>query len=284
MKVNGTAVKEAFLRANDEIILGEYRIRYFEDSAARNMVTYGTPELPPNFAKVMAESAYSGSFLPSQSVGSAMASPAERSASAQDRVNALEQENRLLTLLYRVNRALSEVTAADDVARRILDLVLEMDGAERGFIMLLDRDSIGRGDFSKGGYGFEPALIRYRAGSKASPGQGAPQLTISQSIIRQVMHGGLAAARLRPAGRSAPRREPEHRHFWNSVRDVRAAGNRRQAPRSALRGQSLAPRHVHGGRSECVHGDRARRQGSQLIAHARKKNQPSSHSPRQPLK
>jgi adenylate cyclase len=191
VKVNGTTVKEAFLRANDEIILGEYRIRYFEDSAARNMVTYGTPELPPNFAKVMAESAYSGSFLPSQSVGSAMASQAERSASAQDRVSALEQENRLLTLLYRVNRALSEVTAADDVARRILDLVLEMDGAERGFIMLLDRDSIGRGDFSKGGYGFEPALIRYRAGSKSSPRQGAQQLTISQSIIRQVMHGGL---------------------------------------------------------------------------------------------
>jgi len=190
IKVNGTPVKEAFLRANDEIILGEYRIRYFEDSAARNMVTYGTPQLPPNFAKVMAESAYSGSFLPSQPLGSAMSSPASRSAIAQDRVSALEQENRLLTLLYRVNRALSEVTA-DDVARRILDLVLEMDGAERGFIMLLDRDSIGRGDFSRGGYGFEPALIRYRAGSKSSPGQGAPQLTISQSIIRQVMHGGL---------------------------------------------------------------------------------------------
>ncbi len=191
MKVNGTLVKEAFLRANDEIVLGEYRLRYFEDSAARDMVTYGTPELPPNFAKVMAESAYSGSFLPVQSVGTAMASQAERSASAQDRVKALEQENRLLTLLYRVNRALSEVTAVEDVTRRILDLVLEMEGAERGFTMLLDRDSIGRGDFSKGGYGFEPALIRYRAGSKASPGQGAPQLTISQSIIRQVMHGGL---------------------------------------------------------------------------------------------
>ncbi len=126
VKVNGTLVKEAFLRANDEIVLGKYRLRYFEDSAARDMVTYGTPELPPNFAKVMAESAYSGSFLPVQSVGTAMASQAERSASAQDRVKALEQENRLLTLLYRVNRALSEVTAVEDVTRRILDLVLEM--------------------------------------------------------------------------------------------------------------------------------------------------------------
>jgi adenylate cyclase len=120
-----------------------------------------------------------------------MSPQAERSASAQDRLNALEQENRLLTLLYRVNRALGELTTVEDVTRRILDLVLEMNGAERGFTMLLDRDSIGRGDFSKGGYAFEPALIRYRAGSKSSPGQGAPQLTISQSIIRQVMHGGL---------------------------------------------------------------------------------------------
>ncbi len=191
VKVNGTAVKEAFLRANDEVVLGEYRLRYFEDSAARNMVTYGTPQLPPNFAKVMAESAYSGSFLPTQPLGSATSPQVDRSATAKDRVSALEQENRLLTLLYRVNRALSEVSSVEDVTRRTLDLVLEMDGAERGFTMLLDRESIGGGDFSRGGYGFEPAVIRYRAGAKASPVQGAPQLTISQSIIRQVMHGGL---------------------------------------------------------------------------------------------
>jgi GAF domain-containing protein len=78
------------------------------------------------------------------------------------------------------------------VTRKILDLTLEMDGAERGFVMLLDKDSIGRGDFSKGGYGFEPALIRQRTSAGAgAQNQGAPQLTISQSIIRQVMHGGL---------------------------------------------------------------------------------------------
>jgi adenylate cyclase len=191
VKVNGAPVQETFLRANDEIVLGEYRLRYFEDSAARDMITYGTPELPPNFAKVMSESAYSGSFLPTQPLGSTDSPQVARTANGQDRLKTLEQENRLLTLLYRVNRALSEVSAAEDVTRRILDLVLEMDGAERGFTMLLDRESIGRGDFSKGGYGFEPALIRYRSASKSSPGQGAPQLTISQSIIRQVMHGGL---------------------------------------------------------------------------------------------
>src|SRR5271163_3788488 len=94
VKVNGTPVKEAVLRANDEVVLGEYRLRYFEDSAARNMVTYGTPQLPPNFAKVMAESAYSGSFLPTQPLGTAMSSQAERSANAQDRLKGLDQENR----------------------------------------------------------------------------------------------------------------------------------------------------------------------------------------------
>jgi pSer/pThr/pTyr-binding forkhead associated (FHA) protein len=46
VKVNGVAVKEATLRPNDELIIGEYRLRFFEDSAARNMVTYGTTQLP----------------------------------------------------------------------------------------------------------------------------------------------------------------------------------------------------------------------------------------------
>jgi adenylate cyclase len=192
VKVNGEPVKEAVLRANDEIILGEYRIRYFEDSITRNMVAYGTPQLPSKVEKVMRESAYSGSFLPTQPLSLAASPQVEKPATAgKDRGGALEQENRLLTLLYRVNRVLAEVPTVEDVTKRVLDLVLEMDGAERGFTMLLDRESIGGGDFSKGGYGFEPALIRYRPGSKAWPGKGSPELTISQSIIRQVMHGGL---------------------------------------------------------------------------------------------
>ena len=105
-------------------------------------------------------------------------------------MHALERENRLLTLLYRVNRTLGELKTVEEVASRVLDLVLEMDGAERGFTMLLHADSIGRSDFSKGGYSFEPALIRYRGEAKSRRGRAA-RLTISQSIIRQVMQGGL---------------------------------------------------------------------------------------------
>jgi len=191
VKVNGAAVKEATLRANDEIILGEYRMRYFEDSSAREVVTYGTPQLPSKVEKVIRESAYSGSFLPTQPLSLADSPQVMKPASAKDRVNAADQESKLLTLLERAGSVLGEVTTVEEVTKRVLDLVLEMAGAERGFTMLLDRESIGKGDFSKGGYGFEPALIRYRKEWKGGPGPGAPELTISQSLIRQVMHGGL---------------------------------------------------------------------------------------------
>lgn len=216
VKVNGVASKEIVLRPNDEILIGEYKLRFCEDSAAGNVVTYGTTELPPRFAKVLSEVSYSGSFIAVQPVagigtaaGPSAAVPAgvrpgrvapagpgaaglsasrvERSGDLEERVRALEHENRLLTLLYRVNCALGEVHAVEKISVRILDLVLEIDGAERGFTMLLDETSMGRGDFSHGDYNFEPAVIRHRTQGK--PGA-APQLTISQSIIRQVMQGG----------------------------------------------------------------------------------------------
>jgi len=189
VRVNGTAKKEATLKPNDEVILGEYRLRYFEDSASREAVTYGTPQLPPRVATAISQSAYSGSFMSAQPISNVTTGHGLHPPSADDRKQAADRENRLMALLNRVNGTLEELKTVPEVTRKILDLVLEMDGAERGFVMLLDKDSIGGGDFSRGGYGFEPALIRYRA--QANAGQGAPQLTISQSIIKQVMFGGL---------------------------------------------------------------------------------------------
>jgi adenylate cyclase len=191
VKVNGRAVKESALHPNDEIIVGEYRLRFFEDSAAKETVTYGTPQLPPRITKVLSEPAYSGSFLPVQPLGSVAQAETDKGASSEERMRALERENRLLTLLYRVNRTLGELKTVEDVTRRVLDLVLEIDGAERGYAMLLDADSSGHSDFSPGGYSFEPALIRYRADGKNGSVQPTPRLTISQSIIRQVMQGGM---------------------------------------------------------------------------------------------
>jgi len=188
IKINGAPVKEAALRPNDEVTIGEYRL-VFEDSASRKVVTYGTTKLPNRFVQVLGESAYSSSFMPVQPIAAGGSPETERHANMEERVRALEHENRLLTLLYRVNRALGELKTIEETTQRVLDFVLEIDGAERGFAMPLEPASMGA-DFSQGGYAFQPATIRYRKQAK-DPGRGAPGLTISRSIIRQVMQGGL---------------------------------------------------------------------------------------------
>jgi transcriptional regulator with GAF, ATPase, and Fis domain len=189
VKVNGLAVKEAVLNPNDEVVLGEYRLRFFDDSSSREMVSYGTPRLPSRVTKVMSESAYSGSLLPAQSLGSLAAPESERPASREERMRSLEHENRLLALLERVGGELAKLAGVDEIARRALDLALEIDGAERGYAMLLDSESMGRRDFTREAYGFQPAVIRYRAERKTGQTSAAPNLAISQSIIRQVMNG-----------------------------------------------------------------------------------------------
>lgn len=189
VKVNGHAVKEAALSANDEVMLGEYRLRFFDDSSSREMITYGTAKLPARVTKELSKAAYSGTFLPVQPLGGLDAPQPDRSASNEERMRSLEHENRLLTLLYRVSKELAELSGVEDISRRALDLALEIDGAERGYAMLLDSESMGKRDFSKESYGFQPAVIRSRTNSKTGPASGAPTLTISQSIIRQVMTG-----------------------------------------------------------------------------------------------
>ncbi len=190
VKVNGLPVKEAFLRPNDEIMIGIYKLRFFDESAAESVVTYGTVKLPQRFERVLAESAYSGSFMNVQPMANVASPDAERYASMEERLRALERENALLTLLYRVNRALGELSTVQEVTQRILDLVLDIEGAERGYAMLLDESSMNSAPSAQENYTFAPALIRQRPNAKASSSPSAPQLTISQSIIRQVMQGG----------------------------------------------------------------------------------------------
>jgi FHA domain/GAF domain len=211
--VNGIAVKEIVLKANDEIRLGEYHLR-FEDSSARKMMTYGTTDIPRRVADAINESAhagsgsgprghaYTGSSLAVESVAGAAAhdltiSPDAYSASAGSTpgaaapgVRPADHENRLLALLNRVNRTLAEMNSQESVAQRALDLVLEIDGTERAYAMLLDDATVSRGDWRKRGYAFEPAVIRYRRPPRTG-GEHSTELVISQSIIKQVMQAGL---------------------------------------------------------------------------------------------
>ena len=56
----------------------------------------------------------------------------------------------LLALLLRVSRTLGDLDSVPEMLSRILDLVLEIEGAERGYAMLLDESLMGLGDFGKG--------------------------------------------------------------------------------------------------------------------------------------
>jgi hypothetical protein len=187
--VNGTAIKEITLRPNDEIALGDYRLR-FEDPDVRGVTTHHTDPLPRRVAEELTESAYSGSAVGIISFENFAPPIVKRDGQLAERVCALERENRLLTILYRVNRALSELTTVGEMALRVLDLVLEIEGVERGYAMVLSEALMGQSDFASG-YEFQPALIRYRRERVGYDKESSQNLVMSQSIVREAMRGGL---------------------------------------------------------------------------------------------
>ena len=185
VKVNGVTTKEAVLRGNDEITIGIYKLR-FEDSAGRKVASYGTTELPKRFVEALKKSGYSGSAAAVTSLGAV-----EAGASSAEREQAKEREKQLMALLQRVNQGMMEMNSQEDLKQRVLDFALEIPGVERGFLMLLDEESEGQKDYSKGNYSFLPAKIRHRKKSSGSQNTSSPQLAMSQSIIRKVMEAGL---------------------------------------------------------------------------------------------
>jgi len=190
VKVNGAAAKETVLKPNDQILLGAYRL-HFEDSAAHKVVSYGTTKLPRRVVQALTHSAYSGSSAAVEALGDATPPEPEPGADPKTGGRIREHEAHLMTWLDRVTQTLASLNTLEDVTHKSLDLVLEIEGAERAYAMLLDAASLARGDLRREGYIFEPAVIRYRREAKGARDQQAPQLVISQSIIRQVMQAGL---------------------------------------------------------------------------------------------
>ncbi len=190
IQINGTVMREIDLKNEDEVSVGGYTLRY-EEPGDRVIVTpvgAGLPEgvsqvlkLTPSSAGALGIPTPAGAPLvpvPASSVtrSSASAAPPGARENSQERIRALERENQLLKLVYRVGRALGELATVEDVVERVLEMVLEIEGVERGYAMLLDE---------KGG--FQPAVIRYRRHHDSAS---APQMILSQSIIRRVMEGG----------------------------------------------------------------------------------------------
>jgi len=83
-----------------------------------------------------ASSPYSASTLVIEPLGDAAVPAMDESARAQ----ALENQNRLLTLLSRVARTFNAIHTVENPEQSSLEFALEIGGAERGFVMLLDEE------------------------------------------------------------------------------------------------------------------------------------------------
>jgi pSer/pThr/pTyr-binding forkhead associated (FHA) protein len=185
ISVNGVRTKEAVLHGGDKILIGIYKLRY-EDSTGRQVASYGTTDLPKRFEPATQKSGYSGSAVVVTSVGNV-----GDGASSAGRAQTKEHEKQLMALLGRVKDGLNEMKSPEGLTQRVLDFALEIEGAERGFVMLLDEESAEHGDFAKGNYNFLPAKIQYRKRTSGARTGAAPQLAISRSIIHKVMQAGL---------------------------------------------------------------------------------------------
>lgn len=189
---NGVQVNSAFIQTHplkngDVIVIGDFTLRY-ETLDTQDVRAAGSTDLPSHLTLVMSrkevELALRQAGAAPTPWGEAQDRPSgerrktmdERRQSDAERLRALEHENQLLTLLYQVSRALGELATVDEVVERVLELVLQIEGAERGYAMLLGEEGE-----------LQPAVIRYRQEQDVSQ---APQMILSQSIIRRVLDGG----------------------------------------------------------------------------------------------
>jgi adenylate cyclase len=179
--VNAVRIERAELKSGDVIGLGDIKLR-FENTASGTVVAKTSPELASHLTQILDQESVAELLERSKS----RPSPAggEFGVDTDQRIEYLKRENRLLTLLYQVSRALGDKTTVDDVTQCVLDLVLQIDGAERGYAMLLTEESLRETQQSSPNYTFLPAILRYRQAPKTA----TPEMALSRAIIQQVMH------------------------------------------------------------------------------------------------
>jgi adenylate cyclase len=186
--VNGARIERAELKSGDVIGLGDIKLR-FENMTSGTVVAKTSPELASHLTQIIDQESVAKLLERTKRVaelGALVKPPSEWSESRVDtdsRIDFLKRENRLLTLLYQVSRALGDKTTVEDVTECVLDLVLQIDGAERGYAMLLTEESLRTAHQTSSNFTFLPAILRYRQ----PPKTGAPDMALSRAIIQQVM-------------------------------------------------------------------------------------------------
>lgn len=178
--VNGERVERAELHSGDVIGLGDIRLR-FENMTTGTVVAKASPELNSHLTQILDPK--SVAKLLEQSRAKPASEWSDQRTDDRGRLEFLRRENRLLTLLYNVSRALGDKATVEEVTSCVLDLVLQIDGGERGYAMLLTEDQLLTSSNAHGNYSFLPAIIRYRR----PPSANTPEMVLSRAIIQQVM-------------------------------------------------------------------------------------------------
>jgi adenylate cyclase len=179
--LNGIRVERAELKSGDVIGLGEVKLQ-FENMTSTSVIAKASPELASHLTQILDRE--SVSKLLERGKASPLSERTESRVDTSSQLEYLKRENRLLTLLYQVSRALGDKTTVEEVTQCVLDLVLQIDGAERGYAMLLTEESLRDAQQPSSNYTFLPAILRYRHAQKTA----APDMALSRAIIQQVMH------------------------------------------------------------------------------------------------
>jgi adenylate cyclase len=164
--VNGQQVHEHRLSNQDRIIIGMYELRYeavadeglhveASTGGVSDVSQFITPETLNTALRLKAEGG-----------------PPPPKKGMQDRLRELEQENNLLKLLLGVGKTLSSVLTPEEVMRRVMELVFQMESVERGFVMLMDEKK-----------GFRPAILLYKDERLKAVSRG---VVLSKAIIERV--------------------------------------------------------------------------------------------------
>jgi adenylate cyclase len=164
--VNSVPIQEHQLKDQDRIAIGMYELKYETTRAADLHIEAGSGTVTDVNGLVGAEDISTALRLTPPTVPMA-------AVPIQDRVKALEKENNLLKLLLAVGKTLSSVLTPDEIMRRVMELVFQMDNVERGFVMLRDDKK-----------GFKPAVLLYKdEGRKADARGVALSTTVTEKLM-----------------------------------------------------------------------------------------------------
>ncbi len=166
--VNGQQVHEHRLVDQDRMYVGMYELKYEVASKEPLHVEAGTGPAPEVAGLVSPETL--GIALRAQ-VEAGPPSP----QTVQERMKVLEQENNLLKLLLGVGKTLSSVLTPEEVVRRVMELVFQMENVERGFVMLRDDEK----------KSFKPAVLLHKDERLKSTPHG---VALSKTIIDRVLN------------------------------------------------------------------------------------------------